>query len=59
MIFDHNRNARFLTRQNVELRYPFLEGSSMSVNWEDGEIHCFVAQRDGTIEKVVFDQRTF
>ena len=44
---------------NVTLEYSFPVGSSLSIICENGEVHCFVAHRNGPVEKIVFPERSF
>jgi hypothetical protein len=59
MVFDGETNVNFGSIQKVELRYPFEEGSSISIFCEAQEVHCFIAHRQGHVEKVVFEERAF
>jgi hypothetical protein len=59
MMFDGEGNVNFGSVQKVELRYPFVPGSSISIFYEASGVQCFVAHRKGHVEKVVFEERAF
>jgi len=59
MAFDGEGNVNFGSVQKVELRYPFVDGSSISIFCEASGVQCFVAHRQGHVEKVVFEERAF
>ncbi len=59
MKFDSDGNVTFVAPVKVSLEYPFDDGSSLSMICENGEVHCFVAHRNGPVEKIVFQERSF
>jgi hypothetical protein len=54
MMFDSAGEVSFTMPVKVNLEYPFDIGSSLSMICENGEVHCFVAHRNGPVEKIVF-----
>jgi hypothetical protein len=59
MTFDSAGKVSFTTPVKVSLEYPFDIGSSLSMICENGEAHCFVAHRNGPVEKFIFPEHSF
>jgi len=56
MMFDAAGEVSFTAPVKVSLEHPFDSGSSLSMICENGEFHCFVAHRNGPVEKIVFPE---
>ena len=56
MKLDDAGEISFAAPVKVSLEYPFDSGCSLSMICENGEFHCFVAHRNGPVEKIVFPE---